>query len=100
MSDLPAGCMNQSEVSDLPAGCMNQSEVSTLPAGCINQSDEKGGVAVSITALLVWLSILIKPSTFSIQRGDTRLRAGGASGGGRGGHACTWVGWGLMRRVE
>ena len=39
--------------------------------------DEKGGVAVSITALLVWLSILIKPSTFSIQRGDTRLRAGG-----------------------
>ena len=40
--------------------------------------DGKGGVAVSITALFVWLSILIKPSTFSIQRGDTRLRTGGA----------------------
>ena len=40
--------------------------------------DEKGGVAVSIKALFVWLSILIKPLMFSIQRGDTWLRAGGA----------------------
>ena len=40
--------------------------------------DEKGGVAVSITALFVWLSILIKPLMFSIQRDDTWLRAGGA----------------------
>ena len=39
--------------------------------------DEKGGVAVSITALIAWLSILIKPSMFSIHRGDTRLCAGG-----------------------
>ena len=36
--------------------------------------DEKGRVAVSITALFVWLSI--KPLTFSIQRGDTQLCAG------------------------
>ena len=38
--------------------------------------DEKGGVVVSITALFVWLSI--KLLTFSIQRGDTWLCAGGA----------------------
>ena len=39
--------------------------------------DEKGGVAVRIMTLFAWLSILIKPSMFSIQTGDTQLRSGG-----------------------
>ena len=39
--------------------------------------DEKGGVAVRMRALFACLSILIKTSTFSIQRGDTRLCVGG-----------------------
>ena len=30
--------------------------------------DEKGGVAVSITALFVWLSILIKPLSLGTDR--------------------------------
>ena len=51
MSALPAGCMNQSEVSALPAGCMNQSEVSALSAGCMNQSEVSALSAGSLADL-------------------------------------------------